>query len=257
MQATAREAVEPDQDLNPYVNHEEDATEEAGTAPINVIEWILHEHTLFGLCFAKASSPNIEVPCCGNCCCVCADALKPRHRIWIFFFVLIITIFVSVQVTLGVHGSMWQFAVTTFVLMPATCFMKSCITKVSEAMNVSVGRYFSMPAFPCRPYKIGAEDMALLLLTIAIIIYLIQEAGDDADSALFLAVKSWALQMLLEIPSLFWKYFYCRFCCCCCCCWQDAQGDVRGFEELRPHPLDREDPDPDSHNHAHLHQHAR
>ena len=56
--------------------------------------------------------------------------LIQRLRVWIFFFVLLATIFVATQVALGVHGGLWQFAITTFVLMPCTCLMKSMIMRV-------------------------------------------------------------------------------------------------------------------------------
>ena len=211
--------------------------------PIGLVDWILHEHTVLGLCFALEHSPNIEVPCCGNCCCVCGDELRPRHRVWIFFFVLFATIFVSVESHLEIHGSLWKFCVTTFVLMPTTCLMKSMITRVSIQANERTGLGAVSSRYPVPPlgYVIGVEDVALALFGLGILYHLFHEGSDskDVEAALLLAIKSWATQMILEIPSLVWKYFFCRFCCCCCCCWQDAQGDVRRLNQFH----DTEEPE--------------
>jgi len=212
--------------LSESINPEEIAT-------ISLLDWVLHEHTLLGLCFAKENSPSIDA----GCCCVCGDVLKPRHRVWIFLFVLVATIFVSVEASLEMHGGFWKFCITTFVLMPVTCMMKSCITRLSLQANEAWGKFGQNFPLPLG-YVLGAEDVALFFFGIGCVYHLFAEgeregtSGSVISAALGLAVRSWAAQMVFEVPSLIWKYFFCRFCCCCCCCWQDAQGDTRSLSDL-------------------------
>ena len=157
---------------------------------------------------------------------------------WIFFFVMFATIFVAVEAHLEMHSGFWKLSVTVFLLMPLTCLMKSMIGKASEQANEATGHFGRNYPIPPFDYIIGAEDVALCLFAIVCVWHLFEEAereGEDPNEvseAFNLAIESFLVQMVAEIPTLVWKYFFCRFCCCCCCCWQDAQGDTRTLADL-------------------------
>ena len=73
---------------------------------VNLIEFILHEHTMLSLCCASEKNPPpIGV---AGCCCVCVDDLSVRHKIVIFCFVLIANIFVAMKLAMGDHGWLWS-----------------------------------------------------------------------------------------------------------------------------------------------------
>ena len=54
----------------------------ADTGKITLIQFILHDHSLFGLCFAKNRPPSIAAGSCN----VKVARLTVRHRLFIFLF---------------------------------------------------------------------------------------------------------------------------------------------------------------------------
>ena len=175
---------------------------------VNLVEFMLHEHTLLSLCFASEDSPPpIGV---AGCCCVCVDDLGVRHKIFIFGFVLVANLSIAMQISLGDHGGFWAFAVTLFVVMPATCFVRSVIVDVSQTLDDN---------FPWVQRKafLRCEELLLLgWLAYTVVEAAVDHTVGDAMDSLAQALVAFGAQMCAELLTLVWKYFGCRICCPCC-----------------------------------------
>lgn len=176
----------------------------------NIYEFMLHEHTLTALCCAKPGI-NLKVPCCGSCCCVDPGALEIRHRIWLFAFVLVGSMLVSVAVTVHAKTGLWAFGITTFCLMPAKCFLKARIVGMSN-WGKQKFPFLSSPA-------VQFEDLLLIGMLVAGI-YLIVHQSTVSMSLVFDSIYNWcysfACIMVAEFFTLIYTYFFCRICCGCC-----------------------------------------
>lgn len=114
---------------------------------VNVVDFIKHEHSLLGLWFnAPGDRPDVALCCC---CCASTEKLERRHRsewlpgpfggaacvrradrcrapaVWLFCYVLIGTLFISIRASLGLSSSFGAFCLTIGVLVPSTCFFRS------------------------------------------------------------------------------------------------------------------------------------
>ena len=175
---------------------------------VNLLEFVLHEHTLLSLCFASEDSPPpIGV---AGCCCVCVDDLSVRHKIYIFSFVLVANLSIAMQITLGDHGAFWAFAVTLFVVIPATCFVRSTIVDVSQSLDDN------LPWVQRKAYLRCEELLLLGLLAYTVVKAAVTRTVSDAMLALVQALVAFGAQMCAELLTLLWKYFGCRICCACC-----------------------------------------
>ena len=175
---------------------------------VNLVEFVLHEHTLLSLCFASEDSPPpIGV---AGCCCVCVDDLGVRHKIFITSFVLVANLSIAMQISLGDHGAFWAFAVTLFVVMPATCFVRSTIVDTSQTLD---------DQFPWVQRKAFLRCEELLLfgwLAYTVVEAAMEHTVGDAMLSLVQALAAFGAQMCAELLTLLWKYFGCRACCPCC-----------------------------------------
>jgi len=172
---------------------------------VNVFQFILHDHTFLGLFFARDGQISI-----GCCCCLCTEPLERRHRLWLFLYIAVATIIVSVQVSLGVSSKFHAFAVTTFVIMPSTCYIKNHLAWASRRLH---------HIFPCfrRCLVLRCEEYLLLAAAGAAVWSLFRDRGESVTvPALSLAVHSWAAQLVLEVPCMAWKYLGKSICCPCC-----------------------------------------
>ena len=155
-------------------------------------DFILHEHTLLGLCFAVDGAPPIAV---AGCCCICADDLSVRHRLCVFAFATLASIYVTLQVTTGVRSDVWAFMITLFVVMPCTCFFKSVIRRLSHGLDVAVPRVQST-------LHVRLEELLLIGAGGGLVYWAYER---EATHQLALAFYSLAAQMAAEIPSLIYK----------------------------------------------------
>lgn len=152
-----------------------------------------------------------------------ADELSVRHRLFVFTFATVASVYVALQVQTGLHSDMWAFFIAMMVVMPATCLLKSTLRKFSE---------WSQKTFPfvhTRLY-IRVEEILLLLAISGLIVFF----GNGAlmpFNALAFAMYSLAAQMGAEFVSLIYKYCCCRICCPCC---------VPLASDMRLHLIDEE-----------------
>jgi len=176
---------------------------QAGIKKATLAQFVLHEHTLLGLCFAKSGAPPVAVGCC---CCIFADELSVRHRLFVFVFATVSSVYVALQVTVGVHSDWWAFCAALLVVMPSTCFLKSTLRGFSARLQRAV---------PCvhKFLYVRVEELVLLGAVGALGCWACQRR---ALKALEFAIYSLGAQMVSEFGSLIFKYFCCAVCCPCC-----------------------------------------
>mmetsp|Transcript_70731 Transcript_70731/g.188036 ORF Transcript_70731/g.188036 Transcript_70731/m.188036 type:complete len:223 (-) Transcript_70731:36-704(-) len=176
----------------------------------NFWEFILHEHSILSLCFAKEGRA-VEVPCCA-CCTTCGciemeETFSIRQRIFVFLLVLMACTWVSIDVTTWHHGFWWTVCVTTCILMPLTCWLKRAVPRVRAKLAKFGG-------WTC-PIIVGM----CVLAGGAYAIYweVLQSKGEEKGAKLLRkTLYALGLQMALEFPTLVYKYFCCSICCSCC-----------------------------------------
>eukprot|EP00747_Dinoflagellata_sp_TGD_P170158 gnl/TRDRNA2_/TRDRNA2_201007_c0_seq1.p1 gnl/TRDRNA2_/TRDRNA2_201007_c0~~gnl/TRDRNA2_/TRDRNA2_201007_c0_seq1.p1 ORF type:complete len:253 (-),score=42.11 gnl/TRDRNA2_/TRDRNA2_201007_c0_seq1:45-773(-) len=200
----------------------EAAEGQGSTRKVNFIEWILHEHTLLSLCFAKDGN-LVNVPCClccTTCCCLeLAPSFTIRQRIFVFLFVLIANTAVLTTVSLGVHSIAWQFAVTTFLLVPFVCWLKQIVPRVSYKLN---------PIHPLLATAVGFVVLAGFTLYAG---YRLSAERTFAEvwEVATRCLLSFGTQLLLEFIVLTWCFFFCK---CCCRCCVPVKEDVRSWRDI-------------------------
>lgn len=194
----------------------------------NLIEYVLHQHSCLGVCFAKIGSPPIAV---GNCCCISADDLEIRQRIWLFIFVLVSTMFLSVRLTLGIDSGAYTFAITTFILMPLVCFLKSTIARVSIAFQSTFRR--------CLPYHLLRFEEILLFAFTGVTAWNTLDATASTHDLVIEACIEWAKSfgtlMAAEVVTLIYMYFFCSLCCRCCVPTKDMVHTMGEHEAAHDH----------------------
>ena len=179
---------------------------------VNILEFILHQHSLLGLCFAGKGPPPILV----GGCCVCADALSRRHRLFVLGFVLVATLTLSVRANLGDASWTTVGLLSFFVVMPCTCLLKSAIRDLSSWLQRVA------PTHRC--VRLRAEELALLAwLAIVFVDSAVRHSPKAAGEGVSVAVLALGAQWVAEVVQLFWCYF---FCACCCRCCVPTKGDL-------------------------------
>jgi hypothetical protein len=186
---------------------EEPSSSSAADAKVSRMQFILHQHSLFGLCFAKKDSPLLMV---AGCCCVCGDSLDTRQRLFIFCFVLVANLYISLQLEVGGYSTWWAIGVSVGVLLPCTCFLRSVIRRISACGQ----RILPIPG-------LRIEEIALLVCAGLLVWWAVQERALDA---LISALVALATQWAVEVVMLLVMYSCCRVCCPCCV---PVQSEVR------------------------------
>jgi len=189
----------------------------ARTGKQNLVQFVLTQHSLTGLCFSKNAPPPIMIPGC--CCCVCADKLSVRHRLFVLAFVLVATWCVTVEVAVGVRSAIWQWFVTLVVVMPLTCVCKSTIGRTSAWLQAA------WPFVEART-KVRVEEWLLVLFLVLYVVYgsiraaSVHKVGRASQLWVTTLLGMWGA----EVVCLVWKAAFCRVCCPCivsACCPQD------------------------------------
>ena len=147
----------------------------------------------------------------------------PRHRIFVFLWVLIATFFISIEVAAGGHSWWWSVCVTCGIVLPLACYFKSALPRLSKKVNEKIP--FS---------KLLRIEEILLLGFLILCLIQIALAGDRAESAAQQWGGAWAAALVAEAMSLVWKYLFCRICCSCCLPrrYQEFTGGASGMLDV-------------------------
>mmetsp|Transcript_15702 Transcript_15702/g.32739 ORF Transcript_15702/g.32739 Transcript_15702/m.32739 type:complete len:223 (+) Transcript_15702:122-790(+) len=205
-----REALEPGGEAAPSRYEGEKAT---------FFEFILHEHSILSLCFAKEGRV-VEVPCCG-CCSTCGciemeETFSVRQRVFVFLLVLMACTWLSTDVATWHYSFWWTVIMTTCILMPLTCWLK----RIVPAVRKRLAKYGGW----CCPIVVGAAVLAGGAYSIYVEI-LHSQGERKGLKILKKTLYALGLQMALEFPTLVYKYFCCSICCNCC---MPDRKNVRG-----------------------------
>lgn len=200
--------AQPSREDNPSPADVRVMTPDPKPRKVSLVQWLLTQHSLIGLCFSRNGPPPIPIP---GCCCVCVDDLPIRERAFVLAFLLIASLCVSVEMTLGTHDEHWQWMALVVVVMPSTCFVKSIIRKLSSLFR---------RRFPLVEVKLRLRVEEILMVT-WLLFYLGWAYSRSSDTDEVPKAVSMFLQALLvlwaaEFGTLLWKFFFCRACCCCC-----------------------------------------
>jgi len=182
----------------------------AAEKKLDLVGWVLTQHSVLGLCCARSGPPPVVV---GACCCVCTDSLPSgRLRGFVFFFVLAATLVMATEMALDKELSgWWQFVMTAFVLLPCTMFVKANIRRFS---GWCAGR---------TPGSLAAKGIRLeeLLLLFGLVVYLCSAASRASTEqsnaglvprAVALFGRTLMLQWSGEVVALFWCLLFSRIC---------------------------------------------
>merc|ERR1712039_937048 len=127
-------------------------------------------------------------------------------------------------------GSLWwYFLMTTFVLVPLTCWLKNWIPHFSKKLANS---------WAYAPSVTGL----LILIGMAYLLWnkITGQLGyDKGKTALVQATEVYLIQLWLELFTLGWQYFFCFACCPCC---MSARKDIRTFNDMQEDLLMKSDP---------------
>jgi len=192
---------------------------------VSLPQFVLHEHSVLGLCFAREAPPPVGV----GCCCVCSDGLSVRHRLFVLSLSVCATLLLSVYVSLGLRSSGSALLLTVCFVAPVVILTKATIGTWSAALERR------LPS--ARLVGLRAEELTLLgwfIWAIAALSSGVEGGGDDDDDdgelssageALGTAAGALAVQWAAEVVTLCWCYLYCR-CCCACCLPERRHADL-------------------------------
>jgi len=217
---------------------------EGGTSPsgsgsccgrkVGLLHFLLVSHSFTGLIFARPDdAPPIQLAgCCGGCCiCLCCGKgrrLSVRHRLFIFFFTLVATFFITLETTLGLASTWWAIFITVFLIVPMTCWLKGSLPNTSQWLN-------SWQPEAWRPYTPRVEEVALFLwLLVAVISAIIQASGSQVLEVVRNFFIGLAIANLVEVIILLFLYCPCYYCCPCIV--PDSYGDsLNHYNSSRAH----------------------
>eukprot|EP00750_Incisomonas_marina_P016986 INCI19714.2.p1 GENE.INCI19714.2~~INCI19714.2.p1 ORF type:complete len:263 (-),score=21.23 INCI19714.2:1-690(-) len=143
---------------------------------LNFCEFMLYNSLLFGMCFAKVGGPPIfACPMAGCCCMNIPPNFDVRHRLWMFFFVLWFTFFLSIPVAYGQESAFWMFLLLACVAAPVTCFLRCHLLRFSN---------WARQTCPCSATSIRAEEVILIILYIGAVVFAALTVGGRYSSKL-------------------------------------------------------------------------
>ena len=182
-----------------------------GRSGVSLASFVFHEHSFLGLFVPDGhAAPPIQ-PCC--CLCVATEALTRRQRIFIFAVVFALMIGTSVEVDLGVHGSVWSILVQIFLVVPITLHLKAKLPNYSAWFrSKGIGPFGPTP-------QVRAEEIVLIAGMIYSVISMAQhtaKCGDECTNecactaALEHALSAWVGALVTEAATL--PFFY--YCAC-------------------------------------------
>lgn len=179
--------------------------------PINIVEFVLSQHSLFGLCFSRNSPAGVTVGSCPCPCAVVIGDLPIRQRFFMFFFGLVVTFCIAMEVSIGDLSGFMAFFVTLVVVLPLTFLVKGQLANASEYFRAQC------PAVH-ETAHLRVEELLLLLLFLVWTVYGMVRAGDAGVilRALHTLWQTLLAVWIAEVLSLLWTYFFCATCCSCC-----------------------------------------
>ena len=109
-----------------------------GDRKVSLPQFVLHDHSVLGLCFAREAPPPVGV----GCCCVCSDGLSVRHRLFVLSLSVCATLLLSVYVSLGLRSS-------GSALLLTVCFVAPVVGPFDKALFIDSLKSFDLKtAFP-------------------------------------------------------------------------------------------------------------
>ena len=173
---------------------------------LNLLEYVLCQHSLFGLCFSRSGPAPVNFGC--GCCPVTVGDLPIRQRFFIFFFGVVITFCIALEVTIGDLNGFLAFLVTLVIVTPLSFYVKGILPAVSDFFRAQCA---TLPV-------VRVEELLLLFLFLFWAIHGMARAG-DAGVVLRAFATLWQTMLALwvaEVIALVWTYLFCAICCGCC-----------------------------------------
>lgn len=172
---------------------------------MNYLQWLLYQHTLLSLCFARGGRA-VDVPCCfccNTCGCIEMDAeYSVGQRIFVFYLVFLVNMFVSYEISSYNRGWVFTFILTTLLVMPFTCWLKQHVPSAAKKLR---RKNVLLPVLLGWIILLGLPALGWLRVS--------RSVGRDSATQLFVTgLKVYVMQLLLEFYSLTWKYFFCLVC---------------------------------------------
>ena len=186
------------------------------TGKVNLLSYVLHSHSVLGLCFAAdGEAPPLALPCC----CIDVGCLTVRYRM--FMFALTLTLIWWLTCQTAIDADFWYFTIAICVCLPLICWLKGALPKYSPPINRICTPLCNSYATPVR-----VEEVALLLLILFNFIWYGFFVDVDVVKITTQFAETYAATFGAELISLIWKYMYCRICCPCC-----LPTSFKGLEE--------------------------
>lgn len=183
------------------------AMESGQGSGVSLASFVFHEHSFLGLFVPDGhAAPPIQ-PCC--CLCVPTEALTRRQRVFIFAVVFALMIGTTVEVDLGVHGSVWSILFQIFLVVPITLHLKAKLPKYSAWFrSKGIGPFGPAP-------QVRAEEILLVAGMVYSVISMARHTAKCGDqcadecactAALKHALSAWVGALLTEAATL--PFFY-------------------------------------------------
>lgn len=187
-------------------------------------EFVLSQHSLFGLCYSRSGPAPVAVGCCG----IQIGDLPIRQRIFMFFVGIAVAFCVSMEVTIGELNSFLAFIVTLIIVLPVVSFFKGVLPAMSVTFDEQLPKVQEQ-------FYLRLEEILLLVIFVVWALQAVVKAGDPLIilSALATLLNTMIAVWIAEFFALVWQYFFCACCCSSCLPEQSEFQDA-----LAPAPAD-------------------
>ena len=184
----------------------------ADAEKVGLIEFVLSQHSLLGLCFSRSGPAPVVLP---TCCCIDGAVgigdLPIRQRLFMLAFGVIITFFISLEISIGDLNGFTSILLAVVIVLPLVLAVKDRLPRASASFQTS------FPAVHTTVF-LRVEELCLLLTLLVLTILGIARAGDASVllRALIMMAQTLAAVWTTELVGLAYTYVFCATCCGCC-----------------------------------------
>eukprot|EP00457_Paulinella_chromatophora_P007073 gb/GEZN01007093.1/.p1 GENE.gb/GEZN01007093.1/~~gb/GEZN01007093.1/.p1 ORF type:complete len:252 (+),score=16.48 gb/GEZN01007093.1/:128-883(+) len=186
--------------------------EEAGAlrrGKVGLVGFLLHKHSLLGLCFGGPKGVPMMKASKVCCCCLKSGKLSFRHRMFVFFFIVVAMLTLVTSLHTRWHG-IWYVVLGVVVVTPLACIIQGSIgdsRPILSCLRLPISGEWGRPLTWVEGFVIVLSGYALYNIVTA----------EDGWHSLQLAVIALLVQWAVSEPlTLLWKFFFCSICCPCC-----------------------------------------